>query len=125
MNPGTRHRLGILMPGLNLCRSSAWLAAFFCLAVLQAANVYGQTTPGLIYKPAEGGGRLILNPSGHGFASETTAGFSFSDVVESEIRYHALPQLQIEPIGDTRTGSSGGHTDLVDNGEKQTAFLEP
>ncbi|MEX1063002.1 MAG: hypothetical protein WEC12_05310, partial [Balneolaceae bacterium] len=85
--------------------------------------MYGQTTPGLIYKPAEGDGQLILNPNEHGFASETTAGFTWSDVEESEIPYHPLPQFEVEQIGDVRTGASGGHTDLADNGQKQTAFM--
>ncbi|MEX2573804.1 MAG: hypothetical protein WD317_05880, partial [Balneolaceae bacterium] len=98
----------------------------FVAALLGLQNpeaVYGQTTPGLIYKPAEGNGQLILNPNGHGFASETTAGFTWSDVEESEIPYHPLPQFEVEQIGDVRTGASGGHTDLADNGQKQTAFM--
>lgn len=97
-----------------------------CGAVLLASLVaatFGSAQPGLIYKPATEPGAAVLNPSGHGFVSQTTAGFQNNDVAESEIPYHALPQLAIEPTHDVRTGPGGGHTDFVDNGNKETAFM--
>ncbi|MGM0505799.1 MAG: beta strand repeat-containing protein, partial [Bacteroidota bacterium] len=84
-----------------------------------------QTVPGLIYKPATGDGASILDPNGDGYVSETTSGFIYSDVSESEIPYVPIHQTSAEPTRDVRTGPPGKHTDLVgQRGDgRNTAFM--
>lgn len=98
--------------GRKLCRLSTILLLLTMLFGYLSEPLNAQT-PGLIYKPAEGEGRSILNPSGSGFSSQTTAGFTFSDTDESEIPFVPLYQREPEPTHDVRTGSGGGHTDMV------------
>ena len=71
-------------------------------------------TPGQIFQPASGMGRLILNPSGSGFVSANGVAFPTTGIdygSASEIPYHPLPVLFAEIKNDTRTG--GSHTDLI------------
>ncbi|MCC5906711.1 MAG: T9SS type A sorting domain-containing protein [Balneolaceae bacterium] len=57
---------------------------------------------GFIYKPASTQeGRLVLDPNSTG------------NVFDQGIPFYGLPELQEEPLGDPRTGASGGHTDLI------------
>jgi hypothetical protein len=102
-----------------------FLTAFLLLT--GAGEVWGQT-PGQIYKSATGvkpSGQLVLDPNGDGFVSATTAGFTMlvDDVPQFEIPFRALPVISDEPIGDVRTGASGGHTELVDGYADQGVFM--
>ncbi|MGM0587392.1 MAG: invasin domain 3-containing protein [Bacteroidota bacterium] len=92
------------------------------LMLSMAGSAYAQTK-GLIFKPAQNAGTTVLDPNGDGYASETSSGFVLDDVSQSEISMFAMPQVEIEPINDVRTGAGGGHTDIVDNGSKQSAFM--
>jgi hypothetical protein len=84
---------------------------------------YGQT-PGLIYKPATGSGKLVLDPNGDGYVSATSSGFSGTDYgSQSELKMIAIPQLEVEPNSDLATGASGGHTDMVDDGTRKSVFV--
>ncbi|MEX0857856.1 MAG: invasin domain 3-containing protein, partial [Balneolaceae bacterium] len=95
------------------------------LALQNPVKVFGQATPGLIYKPATGIGTSILDPNGDGYVSATTGGFSYSDHTESEISFMPIYQTGAEGTRDVRTGPPGGHTDLVGQyGDgKKTAFM--
>ncbi|MEX2363889.1 MAG: hypothetical protein WD597_09700, partial [Balneolaceae bacterium] len=62
------------------------------LALQNPVKVFGQATPGLIYKPATGIGTSILDPNGDGYVSATTGGFSYSDHTESEISFMPIYQ---------------------------------
>lgn len=87
----------------------------FIMLILFSADLQAQTA-GLIYKPAGSvAGRLVLDPNGDGYTSATRSGFSVTDYgTSSELNMVAIPQLDVEPSGDLQTGSSGGHTDMVD-----------
>ncbi|MDB5132122.1 MAG: C-terminal target protein, partial [Mucilaginibacter sp.] len=78
-------------------------------------NVNAQT-PGLIYKPASTvAGKHVLNPSGNGYTSATTAGFQggVDDGVQSELKMTPIVEVTSEPASDLTTGASGGQTDIV------------
>lgn len=75
-------------------------------------------TPGLIIKPAMGGGAAILDPDGDGYVSQKTngiqRGFTIppdNDVLQSEIPYVALVRPDIQ--GDLERGPTGGFTEIV------------
>src|SRR5580765_4019500 len=71
-------------------------------------------TPGLIFKTA-GTGTVVLDPNGDGYTSATTAGFTTSDLSQSEIPYQPLAFPFVEPVGDLGQGQDCGFTDLVDS----------
>ncbi|MTI88653.1 MAG: hypothetical protein FH748_11870 [Balneolaceae bacterium] len=99
--------------GMTVCKKIAsFLMLIMVMMVLGAGNASAQTK-GIIYKSAEGDGRLILDPNGDGYVSSTTSGFSSNDESESEISFFGMPVLTAEPLSDVRTGASGGHTDLA------------
>ncbi|MEX0648238.1 MAG: invasin domain 3-containing protein [Balneolaceae bacterium] len=87
-------------------RISVLLIGAFFFLTQAPGDALGQATPGLIYKPATGAGAEILDPEGG-------------------IGFHALPQIDMEELGDLRTGPSGGHTDLVSNsaGDESGAYM--
>lgn len=75
-------------------------------------------TPGLIIKPATGGGSAILDPDGDGYVSQKTngiqKGFTIppdNDVTQSEIPYVALVRPDVQ--GDLERGPTGGFTEIV------------
>ncbi|HEY0670083.1 MAG TPA: hypothetical protein VGD22_18025, partial [Sphingobacteriaceae bacterium] len=93
------------------------------LVTLLGTKSFAQT-PGLIYKPATGAGKAVLDPNGDGYVSATSSGFSGSDYgVQSELKMIAIPQLSIEPHSDISTGSAGGHTDIVDDATRKAVFV--
>lgn len=83
-----------------------------CLFGLFSTTCIAQS-PGQIVRPAGGNGITVLNPDGNGFSSATTAGFTTSDIAQSEILYKVVPPSVTEPTGDIATGPSGGFTDIV------------
>ncbi|MEQ8681870.1 MAG: Ig-like domain-containing protein, partial [Cyclobacteriaceae bacterium] len=84
-------------------------------------SVFSQT-PGLIYKPAQGG-QSVLDPNLDGYTSKTTAGFINDDESESEISYIPLPVVGAgEPFGDLATGPDCGFTDLVKSADNETIY---
>ncbi len=98
------------------------LVAVFYL-MMAPSTAFGQT-PGQIFKPAEGDGRLILNPSGSGFVSASIDGYDPENIdygTANEIGYHPLPLLFEETDGDQRTG--GAHTDMY--GVKDGSYGDP
>lgn len=108
----TSNRYGGYIAGLKFdFRSFALLAVLLLAAFTFPENGRSQT-PGQIFLPATGEGRLVLDPNGDGFVSADNEGFS-PDVdygSASEIGFHPLPVLFQEVDGDQRTG--GSHTDL-------------
>lgn len=70
-------------------------------------------SPGQIVRPAGGGVVTILNPNGDGYSSASSAGFTTSDIMQSEIPYKVVPPIFTEPTGDIATGPAGGFTDIV------------
>ncbi|MCC5942616.1 MAG: T9SS type A sorting domain-containing protein [Balneolaceae bacterium] len=75
--------------------------SFFIISLFSIHPLFAQTE-GFIYKPASTvEGRSILDPNGTG------------NVFQDGVPFYAMPQLQEEPVGDPRTGASGGHTDLI------------
>ena len=68
----------------------------FLIPFLYCFSLFSQT-PGLIYEPATGGGAAILDPNGDGYTSQTTAGFTTDDQLESEIPYTSLVFPGSEP----------------------------
>jgi hypothetical protein len=69
--------------------------------------------PGYILRPSGGPGSVVLNPNGDSYTSATTAGFTTSDITQSEIAYVKIPPLQTEPTGDLATGPNGGYSDII------------
>lgn len=88
---------------------AAWLVA---LAVLCYTSLDAQS-PGLIVIPSSGSGPATLNPNSDRWTSATTAGFTTSDISQSEIGYKVIPPIITEPTGDLATGPSGGYSDIV------------
>lgn len=83
---------------------------FLILFGMIAGEALFAQTAGQIYKPAASSeGRSILDPNGTG------------NVFTNGVQFHPLPQLQIEPLNDVRTGAKGGDTDLVSNTSGQSA----
>src|SRR5688572_7959382 len=73
----------------------------------------GAQSPGLIIDPRNGNGITILNPNGDRYTSATSAGFTTSDITQSEIAYKSVPPAITEPAGDQNGGANGGPTDFV------------
>ena len=66
----------------------------------------------------------MLDPNGDGYVSASSSGFSGTDYgSSSELKMIAIPQLETEPSGDLATGSSGGHTDMVDAGSNRKSVF--
>lgn len=76
-----------------------WLITL--LILLSFSRVSGQT-PGIIYQPATGGGKAVLDPNGDGYTSATTGGFISDDQVESEIPFSSLVFPMVEPNSDLK-----------------------
>ena len=87
------------------------------LVVCCISTAMGQT-PGLIFKPADVTGSLVLDPNGDGYVSQQTdgiqIGFQTSDVTESEIKYLAVPVIALEPNADPGPGPDHLFNDIVD-----------
>ncbi|SMD33677.1 hypothetical protein SAMN04488029_1607, partial [Reichenbachiella faecimaris] len=79
-------------------------------------------TPGLIYKPADGG-QSVLDPNLDGYTSETDQGFGADDETSSEIPFVPLPVVGTgEPSSDNSAGPSCGFVDLVRSDEDETIY---
>ncbi|APG60646.1 cadherin domain-containing protein [Christiangramia salexigens] len=99
-------------------RSLATLFLFF----ICANNLLGQTK-GLIYKPAEGAGQVVLDPNTDGYTSQDINGFITDDEAESEIPYTPLPSFgSAEPDSDLGPGPNCGFTDLVKSEDNNTVY---
>jgi len=87
---------------------------FFALAtfLLLHLSVYAQS-PGLIVRPAGGPGAVVLNPDQNSWTSATTAGFTTSDITQSEIGYKIIKPITAEPSADLATGPDNGYSDIV------------
>lgn len=93
-----------------------------CFLLSSALNFYAYSqTPGLIVKPATGGGTAVLDPNGDGYVSATNTGFVSDDRTESEIPFQAISVPQVEPTSDLATGPSCKFTDFVDDGTRYSA----
>ena len=75
-------------------------------------------TPGLIIKPASGGGVAVLDPDGDGYVSQKTNGIQLgftvppnNDVTQSEIPYVAI--IRPDPTGDILRGPIGDFIEIV------------
>lgn len=79
-------------------------------------------TKGLIFEPATGAGKVVLDPNLNGFISATTAGFISNDKAESEIPYAPLVFPGTEPTSDLSSGPSCGFSDFVDSGTEDPAL---
>jgi len=93
-----------------------------CIAIpvftMMIAQELAAQTPGLIVKPATGGGASVLDPDGDGYVSQKTNGIQLgftippdNDVMQSEIPYVALVRPDVE--GDLLRGPTGGFTEIV------------
>ena len=71
-------------------------------------------TPGLIYKPANATGALVLDPNGDGYISQDELGFQSNDVAESEIPFVAVPVVALEPDADPGPGPDYRFNDITD-----------
>jgi Secretion system C-terminal sorting domain len=90
------------------------LYSFLCLMIaLSFSGILTAQSPGLIVRPAGGSGITSLNPNGDGYSSQTTAGFTTSDISQSELPYSVIPVAIVEPTGDVSAGPSGGFSDIV------------
>ncbi|WP_281226890.1 Ig-like domain-containing protein [Flavobacterium aquiphilum] len=93
------------------------IALITLFLVLSFTKVIGQT-PGVIFQPAIGNGKTVLDPNGDGYVSATTAGFTTDDQVQSEIPYSSLVFPMVEPNSDLSAGPSCSFTDFVDQGDE-------
>ncbi|KAA3437837.1 Ig-like domain-containing protein [Rufibacter hautae] len=104
----------LLLPKSKNCK--IFIAILFCLLYYQ--NITQAQTPGLIFQPATGTGRNVLDPNLDNYVSKTNTGYVGTNdrtFQYNEIAYRELPQLGSEPLNDLVTGSAGGHTDLAPN----------
>jgi hypothetical protein len=91
--------------------------AIIILFILCFSELSAQT-PGLIYEPATGSGKVILDPNGDGYVSLSPNGFTTDDQLQSELPYTALVFPMIEPNSDLGPGPDCGFTDFVDQGDQ-------
>ncbi|AOW10369.1 Ig-like domain-containing protein [Flavobacterium gilvum] len=91
---------------------------FVLFFVFSFVKIDAQVTPGLIYEPATGAGRAVLDPDGDGYSSKKTTGFVADDSAESEIAYKPLVFVSVEPNSDLESGPNCGFTDFVDKGDR-------
>ncbi|WP_210489228.1 T9SS type A sorting domain-containing protein [Rufibacter aurantiacus] len=103
-----------LLPKSQNCN---FLIAFLFFLLYFQYSAQAQT-PGLIFQPATGTGRNVLDPNLDNYVSKTNTGYVGTNdrtAQYNEIAYRELPQLGSEPLNDLVTGSAGGHTDLAPN----------
>jgi len=91
--------------------------AIIILFGLSFNGLFAQT-PGLIYEPATGAGKAILDPNGDGYVSLSPNGFTTDDQLQSEIPYSSLVFPMVEPNSDLGPGPDCGFTDFVDQGDQ-------
>jgi hypothetical protein len=93
-----------------------WLLLFLFFSSL--AILVNAQTPGLIIKPATGGGAAVLDPDGDGYVSQKTNGVQIgftippnNDVTQSEIPY--VPIVRPDPLADLQRGPAGSFSEIV------------
>ena len=96
------------------------ITPFVFLLSAYAANAQ---SPGLIVRPAGAPGPVVLNPNQNNFTSATTAGFTTSDITQSEILYKIIKPVMIEPTGDLATGPDGGYSDIVKTVDNSGCYI--
>ena len=94
-----------------------FLASRFLLFLVLFISITtsAQIQSGLIFEPATGTGRIVLDPNLDGYISKTTAGFSGTDdqtSAASEIVFQQLPIIS-EPSSDLSAGPNCKYTDFV------------
>lgn len=92
------------------------------LCLLFNGTIFAQS-PGLIVKPAGGGGITPLNPDGNAYSSATTAGFVTNDITESEIPFKVIPVAIVELDGDIATGPVSGFSDIIPYTDGSGAYI--
>jgi plastocyanin len=107
-----------------MCRIKLWnLLLFSLLQVCLSIASFAQS-PGFIVRPAAGPGPLVLNPNSDSWTSVTNAGFTSSDISQSEIGYKVIkPLFYSEPTGDLATGPNGGYSDIVKTVDGSGCYL--
>lgn len=60
-----------------------------------------------------GSGTTPLNPNGDAYISQSTAGFTTNDILQSEVAYKLIPPAIKEPTSDIQRGPNTLFTDLV------------
>jgi hypothetical protein len=81
------------------------IALITLFLVLPFTKVMWQSR-GVIFQPAIGNGKTVLDPNGVVYVSETTSGFTTDDQVQSEILYSSLVFPMVEPNSDLSAGSN-------------------
>lgn len=94
---------------------------FFFIFIIISLSTLAQT-PGLIFKPAAGAGRAVLDPNGDGYTSASTSGFTTDDKTQSEIPFVPLVFPMLEPTGDLGPGPDCSFTDFVDSGTEDPSL---
>ncbi|UQD55309.1 gliding motility-associated C-terminal domain-containing protein [Flavobacterium sp. K5-23] len=99
---------------------------FFILFFILSFNNLIAQTPGMIFHPATGSGKTVLDPNGDGYTSATSAGFTTDDQAQSEIPFVSLIFPMVEPTSDLGPGPDCGFTDFVDEGDEDPvqAYLD-
>ncbi|MFN3404918.1 MAG: DUF11 domain-containing protein, partial [Cytophagaceae bacterium] len=100
---------------------AALRTCLFALIFLLSVFSVNAQTRGMIFEPATGSGRLILDPNGDGLISQSANGFISNDQGESEIPYRRLVFPGTEPTSDINNGPNCGFTDFVDSGTEDPA----
>lgn len=90
-------------------------------AILFVSNFVFAQLPGQIVK--RHAVNTVLDPGTTGFTSATTAGFTTNDVTESRIPFKVVRLPFTEPVGDLKTGATGGFTDLVTTPTDETGMM--
>ncbi|MES2560656.1 MAG: PKD-like domain-containing protein [Bacteroidota bacterium] len=93
------------------------LSVFLFFVLLTGSSVMAQT-PGMIIKPATGGGSSVLDPNGDGYVSAKTGGVQLGfttppndDIIQSEIPYREM--VKPDPVGDLLRGPTGAFSEIV------------
>lgn len=97
----------------EMCYAKSRILLLFILPLY--FNAYSQIKSGLIFEPATGAGRIVLDPNLDGYISKTTAGFSGLDdqtSTASEIVFNQIPIIS-EPSSDLGAGPNCKYTDFV------------
>lgn len=94
----------------------------FCSFLFLSTLIQAQS-PGLIVRPAGTAGPAVLNPNQDVFTSATSAGFTTSDITQSEILYKIIKPVMIEPTGDLATGPDGGYSDIVKTVDNSGCYI--
>lgn len=97
---------------------SANFFLYIALLVFFTFSKVTAQTPGLIYEPATGVSRNVLDPDLNGYTSRTIAGFIGDDQTDSELAYTSLVFPMVELTGDLSAGPVCGFTDFADQGDQ-------